>query len=89
MLKKVIYFSLSLFVFFSCSYNQSPLDKKHGLSLETAKKNQTLNIQYNEVDNAPSVTSKEISPAFNSLIQNKTITNSSSGKLDNNLNSSE
>ena len=87
MTKKIVFFSLINLVLFlsSCSFNQTQIDKVHGQSLEIAKKNQTLNFQYSETDEIPLVTSKEISSGYNALIQNKTITNSSSGKLDSNF----
>ena len=73
----------------SCSYNQTQFDKIHRQALEIAKKNQTIDIQYPENEEVPLVTSKEISPGYNALIQNKTITNSSTGKLDSNFNISQ
>ncbi len=88
--KKILFNSMILaLILSSCSYNQTQVDKEHGKSFETAKRNQTLNIKYNEGDETPLATSKEMAPGYNALIQNKTIQNSSAGKLDNNFSSSQ
>ena len=84
-----ILFSLLTLTLVSCAYNQTQIENKLGQSLNVAKKNQTVNVEYHEGKEIPLVTSKEISSGYNGLIQNKTISNSSAGKLDSNFNLSQ